>query len=665
MLDIWCFLLQTLTVSGAGAFILLIKALFKDKLSPKWQFAVWGVLGIITVIPAGIFGTYTLFNWQVIVETIKSYFGIYTFSKVLFPIPIIKSIPHTLADWLFVFYALGTLVFAVKYIISYSKLRKILRLGNVPSAEKISRINEIASELNVKIGRITEIEGLPCAFVCGVIQPVLVIPAKNEINEKIILHELFHLKHKDTLFSMIICALKCLHWCNPFIVYCAGRALNDMESRCDQYVLEHLSGEERREYGHILLSMASDRFSKTPGSTCINNGGKNIRARIENIARFKKYPQGMEIVSVCAIILLASSLIIGTKASEIYEFNDFVLFTASQARSIPCSTPAGAFDAYAQSVLQKNGYYRLMCASEDMQESLIKTMLENEENQYPALDVQIKRSSGYFLYNLTKADNQAQEALFVVALAYPPYGEGEKEGMMYLAVQNLRAEKENGRWIAIPLEDFRYVESPAQNLKFGCDALTELRYSGEADNIRIEVTYQTIHSLNVAENNSNEVSYSFSNSENSDLIDEPWFLYDSNYKKKPNPSAKFTSVLAMQSANCYYTGSEDNKGNIKQIALSLAPVYQGMARPSLSDISQSLSEDEKHDINLPAYSNEHHASVTVRGDDLDSEIHMLYISKSFPPTEEHPAPEYYAADLYINCKKVANLDLTFQKGKTP
>ena len=44
MFDIWSFMLQTLTVSGVAALILVIKALFKDKLSPKWQFAVFPFL---------------------------------------------------------------------------------------------------------------------------------------------------------------------------------------------------------------------------------------------------------------------------------------------------------------------------------------------------------------------------------------------------------------------------------------------------------------------------------------------------------------------------------------------------------------------------------------------------------------------------------------------
>ena len=86
-----------------------------------------------------------------------------------------------------------------------------------------------------------------------------------------ILHELFHLKNKDTFWSIMICFLRCLHWCNPLINYCANLAINDMESRCDQFVLEQLEGEERRDYGLILLSMSNERFAKTSGSTCINN----------------------------------------------------------------------------------------------------------------------------------------------------------------------------------------------------------------------------------------------------------------------------------------------------------------------------------------------------------------------------------------------------------
>lgn len=53
MTDLWGFLLQTLTVSGAAALLLAVKAVFRDKLSPRWQAAAWGVLGLVLLVPAG------------------------------------------------------------------------------------------------------------------------------------------------------------------------------------------------------------------------------------------------------------------------------------------------------------------------------------------------------------------------------------------------------------------------------------------------------------------------------------------------------------------------------------------------------------------------------------------------------------------------------------
>ena len=652
MFDIWSFLLQTLTISGVAALILLIKALFKDKLPPKWQFAVWSVFGLMMLIPAGLFGRYALFRWQIPIEIIKSWFGVYSFTKVLFPIPIIKGMPQTIADWLFVIYVLGILVFIAKYIISYFKLKRVLKLGFAPSEEKMARIGAIATDHNIKLCKVIEVADLPSAFVCGVIHPVLVIPAGNDIDEKIILHELFHLKNRDTLWSVIISALRCLHWCNPLMVYCANRALNDMESRCDQYVLETLEGEERREYGHILLSMANERFSKTPGSTCINNGGKNIRERIENIARFKKYPHGMGLVSVCVLILLAFPLVIGAQAASLYEFDNSVQLTLASARSTPCTTPAGAFDAYGKSILDRNGYYRAMCAPESMQADILKEMIEKDKAGIypiwePGLDEWANTQSGYYIYNLKHIDSDTYEGLFVIELNYPPDGKAAEINKSYLAVQNLRVEKENGRWVAIPLEDFRHVETISQSLAWGCLGLPGITYAGESNDIRIEVTYQTIHTIDSTVTNQNDL----------------WFMSSSYYDTTPKPNAEFTNAARSQTTKCIYIGSDANKDSITQIGLSITPVYEGDKRPTnLRDPSQELSKPIGDMMVGGSNTGEQWASKKLNPG-WNSTITMDGGGGSTDPTKDIEHPEYFVADLYLNNEKVANIDLTLQKGE--
>ena len=652
MFDIWSFLLQTLTVSGVAALILVIKALFKDKLSPKWQFAVWSVLGVIMLLPAGMFGRYTLFRWQLVVELVKSWFGVYSFTKVLFPIPIITAIPHTISEWIFAIYVLGVLVFVIKYFNSYFKLRRVLKLGDIPNDEKLTRIYDFAAEKGIKIGKVIEVSGLPSAFVCGVFRPILVIPAENELNEKIILHELFHLQNRDTLWSVIICAFRCLHWCNPLIIYCANCAINDMESRCDQYVLEHLEGEERREYGHILLSMANDRFSKTPGSTCINNGGKNIRARIENIARFKKYPQGMGLVSVCVIILLAFPLVIGAQATTIREFNDSVRLTLASARSVPCTTPAGAFDAYGKAVLERNGYYRAMCAPEGMQEMILKEMLEKDDNGIfplwdPGIDEWANKQEGFYIYNLRHIEEDVYEGLFVIELNYPSDGKPAEINMTYLAVQNLRVEKENGRWVAIPLEDFRHVETLSQSLSWGCLGLPGITYAGEANDFKIEVSYQTIHTIDLRVPVQHELS----------------FLSGSYSDTTPNPNAEFSMAARSNSTKCIYLGRESEKDEITHIAVSVAPVFEGEKRPAnLRNPNQELSKPIGDMMSGGSNSGEQWASKQLNPG-WNSPITMDGGGGSTNPNQDIEHPEYFVADLYLNNEKVANLDLTLQKGE--
>ena len=93
MFDIWAYLLQTLTASGVALLILMIKRMFRDKLPPKWQFGIWGVLGVAMLLPAGLGGRYALVNWPMIVDTLRLSTGDYAFTKVLFPFPVLTKVP--------------------------------------------------------------------------------------------------------------------------------------------------------------------------------------------------------------------------------------------------------------------------------------------------------------------------------------------------------------------------------------------------------------------------------------------------------------------------------------------------------------------------------------------------------------------------------------------
>ena len=649
MFDIWGFLLQTLTASGVAVLLLVDKGLFKDKLPPKWHFLVWSALGLIILLPAGFNGRYTLFHWQFVVEIIKGWVGDYSFTRILFPIPIVKTVPKTVLDWLFAVYALGVVVFAAKYIILYIRLRLVLRKGTILHDEALTGIQQIAEENGIKLCQVVEVQGLHGAFVCGVIKPILAVPAESELDDKIILHELFHLKHKDTFWSFVICLLRCIHWCNPLLIYCANRAINDMESRCDQYVLERLEGEERRDYGRILLSMSNDKFAKTPGSTCINNGGKNIRDRIEAIARFKKYPVGMELVSVCVIIVLTFSVGLGVQASGIYDSADSVQITLASARSTPCTTYAGAFDTYAKAIMTQNGSYRVMCAPQSMQADIINEMRAKEkEGIYLLWDSGLKEwaeiDSGYCIYNLNRINKNVYEGLLVLEVRDYWYGSPEEEDKMHLAVQRLRVEKENGRWVAIPLEKFRKITTNETALEWGCSDIPGVVYSGTASDIQCDVIIQTVHYVDSRVTENNEFSFMFGNR--------------TYFDKTPKPNSEFTTAFNEANVKFTHLGTEAERDNIWQVGLSFAPVFSGEKRPE----------------NLcPAFGGANFSGGSNRGEAGTGEmlepgwgptIKSGGGGSSIDPVRDIELPKYYAADLYINDELAAQLDLHLQEGVT-
>ena len=352
MRDFWSFLLQTLTASGAAALLLVVKAMFRDKLSPRWQSAVWGVLGLALLVPAGLGGRYILFNWPWLVETVRSALtGEYgALARVTVPVPLPPpAAPRTAADWLYLVYAAGVLFFLGRYLVSYVRLRRALRRGSPADG---APIRAAAGKYGLPVCPAVEVEGLPSAFICGVVRPVLALPAGEAPDEKVLLHELLHLKYHDAAWGLLICFFRCLHWCSPLLWHCADLAGNDLESLCDQRVLERLEGEDRRDYGRILLRMANERYARAPGTSSMANGGKNIRRRVEAIARFKRYTAGVALVSVCVALVMAPPLLLGSHAQTVRPGRGgSAVGTAAamaSARTTWCTTYAGALDAYAK-----------------------------------------------------------------------------------------------------------------------------------------------------------------------------------------------------------------------------------------------------------------------------------------------------------------------------
>ncbi len=648
MNDIWSFLLQTLTASGVAALLLLLKAMFRDKLSPRWQFAVWGVLGVVLLLPAGFRGRYVLFNWPFYVELLRSALtGEYgALARVTAPVPLPPpGAPRTVEEWLFVLYCLGTAVLLLRYLISYARLRLALRRGR-PAED--GRVRAVAEEYRLPVCPAVEVEGLPSAFICGVFRPVLALPAGVATEDKVILHELLHLKYRDAAWGLVICLFRCLHWCNPLLWYCADRAGNDLESLCDQRVLERLEGEDRRDYGRILLSMADDKYARAPGTSSMANGGKNIRRRIEAIARFKRYPAGMGLVSVCVLLVLAAPLAAGTKAPMTNGgLGGFDAADLAYARTIRCTTCAGAFDAYAKAVITGRFKYRVMCAPLSEQNALAEVYalrsggwMERERDQ--GLPNGIDPSCGYQIYNLTRVGENAYEGLLALTLHDLPEGV-EWDGTVarrWMAVQPLRAEKEGDRWVILPRGELTAMQG---DVRLGGNiGLPAWEYAATAGDFTIRMRWQTTSRVDSREQVSNG------------------FWTTSTFGTTPVPDGEFTSLFD-QILLADYHGAPEDRGKYRSIGVSSMPMWGNEGRPELDPLAPPGQNPDAVDWSGSSSDGSSWAQRTLDYDWGD----MIFLSGGGSSREGLiDLPAAYAADLYLNGEKTAELTLRPVEGGT-
>ena len=499
--NIWEFLLQTLTVSLAAAVLLIVKYLLADKLSPRWQYGVWGLLALRALIPAGMTRQVLLplpvwvDMWKTAAERGlgSAYASPWSSLDAGSVLPLPSGAPRSLTDWLFLVYVLGVLGWLLWKAAAYARLRLVLRRGTPASAEVSARLAAVCEKYGLRSCRAVEVEGLPTAFVCGVIRPVLALP-RGGADDKVLLHELLHLKYFDAAQGIFWCLIRALHWCDPFMHYVLDRVGNDLESLCDQRVLERLEGEERREYGGILLGMANAKYARAPGTSSISNGGKNISRRIAAIVRFKLYPRGMALASVCIVLVLAAPLLLGSAGTDIGHMYpnelDGLDRSLAAARTTRCRTPAAALDTYAKGLIYDNGVFLAAASPFEKHGELYEGMRASRAEGWVAYHYEsvpekyaIDSGSGYLINNLVCSEGvcEAELILTVNYVADLENGGWLKDadgdtltGLYVVPVRAWEAEgwavEETGERLFIPITDFM-VSDPVSLARWGNDIL--------------------------------------------------------------------------------------------------------------------------------------------------------------------------------------------------
>lgn len=469
------------------------------------------------------------------------------------------------------------------YLVSYLRLRFILNQGSPVSTATQAKIQSVCETYSLRVCPAVAVNGLPSAFVCGVRHPVLVLPADTETDDKVLLHELLHLKHHDGLQSVGWCILRALHWCNPFLQYIFNRIGNDMESLCDQRVLERLEGEERRDYGGILLAMANDQYPRAPGTTSVSNGGKNITRRITAIVRFQKYPKGMGLVSVCVAFVLAVPVLVGTATaypSTAYRPDNGHALTQAMAlaRIQRCTTVAGALDTYAKGLMYENGIYLAMASPLARHEEWNAQMRYNAEAEgwiSYHLDAgdeleYLSQADGYSVNNLDLQEDGSYAAVLVFSVQafFNPDGQGP--------LRNETGEAYGGN-VTVPVtvrrEEGWVVEETGERMRFVGNSLYHIltpdqsvpwlkRYEASGQSGTASVGVNTTYKVNNAVQSSG------------------WNPFGTSpFDETVKPDANFDGCMDNLYIQYSFGGSEEQRANLSHVSMEVTPLASSDDEP--------------------------------------------------------------------------------------
>ena len=329
------FLLCNIVISIIIGIFLVSKWIFKNTLTSRMQYNLWYFLLVLLLTP--FFPVQSkqfpdLFSWlnhmitspafqTVQNKTVNSLATPSTTSDWMneFTISVNSSTPTIIRCILLCVWIAGMFVMFVLALKSSLQLRSLKRsalpLQNTTiyklykqclSEMKLTRTNiPIYSTAFLKTPIITGI------FKPGIYMPIHLISDYHETDVRyILLHELQHYKHKDSLANYLMILTAILYWFNPIIWYALKEMRNDREIACDTSVLKMLDECDYEKYGNTLINFA-EKISSSPFPFAAGLGGniKQIRRRIISIASYKNPSFHKKAIGILTFMLITAGII--------------------------------------------------------------------------------------------------------------------------------------------------------------------------------------------------------------------------------------------------------------------------------------------------------------------------------------------------------------------
>ena len=355
--------LLSLSLSGTLVFLLLklLKPLYREKFSRRWQYYIWLVAALRFLIPfspdgtlmnrvfteaeqivwqgewqeesegpqdgdasgtgtAGIAGIAGMARPALTAETQGRESGEPVEAR---PERISGEKSLRISGMLFEIWLAGAAFLFIWKLVSYQRFVRGLRTGSLQALDADTDMQGILASVQRTMGikkkvRLSRSERLASPVLLGVMRLRLVLPA-HELEPKMLpylfRHELTHVRRRDNLYKWLVQLVICIHWFNPAAHLLGKEVCRACELACDEAIIASLDAKEKRSYGDMLITFAKAGSvrQKTSATVALSEGGKQLKERLGAIMRFQKGTKAAAAGSVLAmLILLAGAISLGS-----------------------------------------------------------------------------------------------------------------------------------------------------------------------------------------------------------------------------------------------------------------------------------------------------------------------------------------------------------------
>ena len=348
------FLISNIFICIFTLVIIGTKKLLKKYLSATTQYHLWFLLFLLLAVPffpVQIHGS-QLFSWLHFFQTDSGLnSGTDTLSKLTsntqnnllnqvndFSVSISSRFSGGLNTILFLIWIMGVMIMAVFTLHSLNYVRSIKRSALPLQNQQVKTIyydclKELKTSHQVPV---YSTAFLKSPVLIGIIHPRIYIPIHliSELNPDdmrfMLLHELQHYRHKDTLIGFLMVISNILYWFNPFIWYALKEIHCDRELACDSAVLQMISTDEYQAYGMTLINFAEKLSSfSSPLAVGMSGNFRQMKRRILNIAIFRKETLYQKMRALIIYLVISAVFIgctpilsIGASTQDVYHFHD-------------------------------------------------------------------------------------------------------------------------------------------------------------------------------------------------------------------------------------------------------------------------------------------------------------------------------------------------------